>query len=282
MSLTNKVLALFDGQNVDDSASINNWYDTDIQFRNPDTGEVVFRTKNKIILAGSGLIARKLFDISGTEVTPSYNTKMVIPTPTPTITPQPEVNPHTAATQTDPRVLLFCVGTDGCGVENSQVYPVDYKKWMSPNSMIPLRYPLKTNDLSDVLRETYFGRVAVGADRIGYYFKRFDTAPILVQQFVDGTPIDANIYDSTKVTEAESYIELNLKITKEDTRDFFIATTGIADAKINSLSLCSAWPKAVDGKIYFQDIRPITKLNIPNEPLIDLSKGIDVIYHIYL
>ena len=75
---------------------------------------------------------------------------------------------------------------------------------------------------------------------------------------------------------------MTLKVTKEDIRDYFIATTGIDSAKINSVSLCYCWPKEVNGALYFNDIRPLTKLNIPNEPMIDITKGIDIIYHIHM
>ena len=76
-------------------------------------------------------------------------------------------------------------------------------------------------------------------------------------------------------------ILLRLKVTKEDCRDFFVATTGINDARVNTISLLTAWSKEIGGVKYYQDIRPLTKLNFPNEPLIDLTKGLDIIYHIY-
>jgi len=81
--------------------------------------------------------------------------------------------------------------------------------------------------------------------------------------------------------EVEAFVELNMKVTKEDCRDFFIATAGIEAARINQLSLCSAYYTVADGIKYFQNIRPVTQLNIPNESLIDLTKGLDITYHIY-
>ena len=72
-----------------------------------------------------------------------------------------------------------------------------------------------------------------------------------------------------------------MKITKDDFRDYFIATTGINDARINSISLLTAWYKDIDTYRYYQDIRPLTRLNIPNESLIDLRKGIDIDYSLF-
>lgn len=277
----NKKLVAYDSLNNRDLIDIlSSSLRTSIDIRDPETGNIIFKgLHNKVIISGSGLIARKLFDLPGSEITPSYNDKLGITTPEGT--PTQTIDAHTNATQDDPKILLFCLGLDGCGTENSQVYPVDYTKWIATDMLIPFRYPLSTNDLSDDLRETYFGRVETG-DHVAYYFKRFDGDPVLVQQYVDGTPIDANVFESQKTDSAETYVEIVLKVTKEDIRDYFVATTGIDSAKINSVSLCYAWPQEVDNHLYFNDIRPITKLNIPNEPMIDITKGIDIIYHVYM
>ena len=105
-----------------------------------------------------------------------------------------------------------------------------------------------------------------------------------VQQFIDSSEAltSTNVYDPNK--NAESYIEIKLSITKEDLRDYFIARDGNTDnAKFNTISLCYAYPVVSnDGKTYYNDIRPMTKLNIPSEPMADTTKGIDIIYHIYL
>jgi hypothetical protein len=277
-----KKIVLYDGLSNRDVAHIlaDSSLKTSIDIVEHDTGRVIFKgLHNKVIVGGSGLIARKLFDIDTDEITPTYNTMLGIETPAGEETHEKEWG--TNATEEEPKILLFCIGLDGCGNENSQVYPVDYTKCISPDSLIPFRYQLKNNDLSDDLRETYFGRVEVG-NFAAYYFKRFDGQPTLVQQYIDGTLLDEGVYDSAKTTSAETYVEITLKVTKEDIRDYFVATVGIDEAKINSVSLCYAWPKEIDGTLYFNDIRPITRLNFPNEPMIDITKGIDIIYHVYM
>ena len=72
-----------------------------------------------------------------------------------------------------------------------------------------------------------------------------------------------------------------MSVLRSYCRDYFIATTGINDARINTISLLTAIPKTVNGFTYYQNIRPLTKLNFPNEELIDLTKGIDFIYQIF-
>lgn len=282
-----KLMAMYDSFDSTDNANVGHTFNTSIDIKNLETGEVIFKgLKNKVIIPGSGLIARKLFDIYTPEVTPSYNSVFGESMYTPVTEDrgdEVELN-GTRATKDNPKVLLFCCGIDGCGSENSQVYPVDYRKWIDPKDMVPFRYQVGTNDITDSLRETYFGRTKInGGEYLAYYFKRFDTDPVIVQQYIDGTPVDGNIFTSSKREEAETYVEINLKITKEDMRDFFNATTGVDTSRVNSISLCYGYPvKDSDGHIYYKDIRPLTKLHFPNEPLIDQTKGIEIIYHIYM
>lgn len=311
--MSNKLMAIYDGLDSKDKIDFAT-FNTSIDIKCIETGETLFKgLKNKVIIPGSGLIARKLFDINSDEVTPSYNeafgTAMYTPETGLTcdeankkiadinagITNEnlkiKAIDAKTVATKDNHKVLLYCIGIDGCGTESSQVYPVDYRKWLAPENMIPFRYQLGSNDISDELRETYFGRTSINNNEyIAYYFKRFETNSSLIQQFIDGTPVDKNIYTTNKSDAAETYVELNLKITKEDVRDYFKATVGIDEARINTISLCSAYPvveltgsgSSTKPYIYFKDIRPLTKLNIPNEQLIDVTKGIEIIYHIYM
>ena len=90
-----------------------------------------------------------------------------------------------------------------------------------------------------------------------------------------------NLYDSQNTSDAETFVEFKLRITKDDFRDYFRATSSINDAKINSISILTAWYIEGSGYKWYQDIIPLTQLNIPNEALIDLTKGIDITYHIY-
>ena len=275
-----KIVAYDDAGNVryKEKASFirHNKFDTDIAIRSLDTGEVIAKhLKNKVVLPGAGFIARSLFDISTAEVSPSYNTALGLDNISSGSAPD-----FTAATAEHPKVLLFCIGTDGCGTEGSQVFTVDYNSWIAPEAIVPFRYPLTSNDLSAELRESYFGRKEDG-DYAAYYFKRFTSGPDLHQQYIDGTPIDSNVLNTGE--DVETYVEVVLTITKDDCRDFFIATTGIDECRFNSISLCYAYPLiADDGYTYFNDIHPLTRLNIPNEYLIDITKGVEIIYHIYM
>lgn len=232
-----------------------------------DTGEVIWEGTNKLILPGAGFVARSLFDLGGSEITPSYNSYLGLDNTVYTSTP--------VGTN---KTCLFCVGTDGCGSENSQVWEVDYRKWIQ--SLVPFQYRPQSKDLNSAQRGLYFGRKTISS-YFAYYFKGFDSSPQLVQQFTDGTPIDSTIYSTTSSLPVETYVTMTMSLTKYDCRDYFIDTTSIKDARINTISLCTGWYTTSGGYRFYQDIRPVTKLNFPNEPLIDLRKGIDITYQVY-
>ena len=278
--MANKKLIAFDGADMVDSSSMNrNWYDTDIIFRDPETKEVLYRTKNKVVLAGGDAVARKLFDVSDADanVIPTYDTELGLPEPG-AEDPDADYSQISKATKADPKVLLFCVGTDGCGTEGSQIYAVKYNSRIAPDALIPFRYPMKTVDLNSQLQETYVGRKEA-TDYVAYYFKRFTAGPTLVRKYNDGTDSESDVY--TNGGDVDCYIDITLTITKEDLREYFTATTGIDQCRFNTVSLCYAYPYQSGGKMYYRDIRPLTKLNISNEYMIDVSKGVEIIYHIY-
>lgn len=252
---------------------------THIIIRNPETGEVLYEGTNKVVGAGGDMVARKLYDIdlAGNPVKmPSYNDELEIPDPG---MEDPDATyDYTSAKEGDPKVLLFAIGTDGCGTEGSQIYAVDYNSRIAPEALIPFRYVLSSSDLSTELQESYAGR-KVDGDFIAYYFKRFTSGPELHEQYLDGTPVENNVYETGQ--EYEIYVETVLTITKDEAREFFIATVGIDQCRFNTVSLLYAYPRKVGGVDYFMDIRPLTKLNLSNEYLIDVTKGVEIIYHTY-
>lgn len=277
--MDNKKKIIFDATITQEGATINvkrkkkqGGYVTAI---NRETGEVIFnQLPNMITTSGSAFAAAKIWNITPDIWTPTYNNYLGLDRTVNEPYPNPGVRP-------EERVFLFAVGIDGCGAEPSQVFQVDPTKWINVDNLVPFRYVNATDDLGDELREKYFGRKTLANGKIAYYFKAFDTEPIFVQQYTDGTPIGNDIYDSSRKDEVENYIELKMSITKEDCRDWFISTVGIRSAKVNSISLLTAWKKVIDGYVYYQDIRPYTKYNFSNEHLIEISKGIDFIYQIY-
>ena len=235
-------------------------------------GKVLNEGHNIVQISGAGFLTRKLFEAlhDTAEVTPSYNDQLGLENNIPT--------PITA----EEYVYLFAMGTGGCGKEAYQKYEPEYLEWIKPEELIPFKYVDIATDIPDELRDTYYGRCE-RTNKIIYYFKRPENieSPERVQQFIDGTPIDASVYRSARMDDAETRVRLHLKITKEEARAFFRATTGINTARVNQISLLTAYPKMVDGKIYYQNIRPLTLYNFNTIYLIDEALGVDIKYDLY-
>lgn len=245
--------------------------DTEIIFRKLGTNIEVGRTHNRVVIAGSQFTAMKHFNLPELLALPTYNQDLGLD----------HSLSHGTAPDNLPIICLFGCGIGGCGPENSQVYPERFVGRIDPTlELIPFQYRLPQDDLNASERMKYFGRKSTN-ERIAYYFKAFETEPEMHARFVDGTLLDSSAYESANKSDAEFYVEMSMQITKDDFRQYFQAVTGINDARVNSISLLTAWYSESDGYKWYQDITPMTQLNIPNEPLIDLTKGIDIIYHIY-
>ena len=237
------------------------------------TKTVIFEKWNKVILPGSFYTLQKHWPgIKLPVKLPNYNEELDLDNSV-ALTPEEKLNKI---------VVLFAMGTDGCGPEGSQIYDVDYTKWIDKDHLVPFRYCISDNDLNDELRGQYFGRKELKElDRVAYFFKAFDAEPVVKCIYMDGTPVDENVYTSENKQKVRTYVELTMSVNKYDFRDYYEATTGINNCEVNTISLLTAYPKTIDGYTVYQDIQPLTKLNFSNESLRDLTKGIDITYQIY-
>ena len=110
--IMDKLLALYDGVDEVDLIHKKDYttFKTSIDIKNLETGEIIYKNlKNKVIISGAGLIARKLFDLTAEEITPSYNTAFgsAMYTPDTTVSPDSSVT-GTTATVDNHKILLFC------------------------------------------------------------------------------------------------------------------------------------------------------------------------------
>lgn len=239
------------------------------------TGATVFYGENKAMLSWSEFAALRMFDIEGNGfVTPTYNTQMDLDNS------QPNSGNDLGL---DYKIFLFCIGTSGCAVGSQIKFEVSNKSWIEPNDMVPFRYQPTDNDLDDVLRTHYFGRkTMVDRNRIAYYFKRFDSDPIISKVYEDGSPWTSSVYSDQTTLAARVRVDLTCTVDEDDGRDWFDQTSGITDARFNCLQLLVAWPAQIDGYTYFQDVRPVTRLNFPNRVLSELGDSWEVRYSLVL
>lgn len=259
---------------------------TRVVFRNHDTGEVLGEYQNKVVITGSQLNACAMFGLEPLIDFPTYNTEMKLDN-----SDDPDQEP-----MNDPIVCLFCVGDTGCGTLPKDVLISKYTDRIDPGPsdptsandfnekmIMPFRYVDAGADLSDDLRKYYFGRKTFNRlGKIGYYFKKFDTDPQLHLRYADGTQISPEMYSVESTQEAECYIEMRLRITRLDFRDYFENVLGWDKARISSLSLCTAWyDDTIDGYRYYQDITPYTLLFFSYQWLVDDTISVDIEYQIF-
>ena len=245
---------------------------TKVGIFNHETGECIFMGRNKTMLAGSEFMAMQLFYLpTDTYITPSYNVAI-------------ELENTVNSVLMDNRYVcqLFCMGTSGCNRESGLRYEVVNKWWIKPEDLVPFQYVPTNKDLNAIKRTIYYGRKPYSKKGfIAYYFKKFDSDPVLRRQLEDGTPIDSNIYSDTSELVAQTIVTNSLTITKEDGRDYFINTTGVNDGRFNCIEMCLAWYKVINGNSYYQDIRPCTRINFPNKYFSDLGASWDIVYQFY-
>lgn len=247
---------------------------THIRIIDKHTGATVFQGSNKAMLSWSEFAALRMFDIEGDNfITPNYNSQMNLD--------ESQLNSRNDL-GLEYKTFLFCMGTSGCAAGSKIKFEVDSKKWIAPEDMVPFRYQPIGNDLDSVLRNMYFGRkTMLDRNRIAYYFKRFDSDPIVNKVYEDRSPWTSSVYGDSSTLSARVKVELTCSVDEEDGRDWFDQTSGINDGRFNCIQLLMAWASQVDGHTYYQDVRPITRLNFPDRALNELGDSWEIRYQIY-
>ena len=251
-----------------------------VRIVDPETGEVQWEGHNKVVISGAVFNATLPFGLPNNKHMNTYNDWLGLDNSV----------DHEAEVENAPIICLFCVDDSGCGATPKDVFTVNFRDRIEPDTIFPFRYVDADNDLDEDLRQIYFGKKTFsdGSGKIAYYFKAFDTDPQLHIRYTDGTQIDPdNLFDGSTSQAAEVFVETRLRINRYDFRDYLDQVLGWDNARISSLSLCYAWYKDIlDSDVgeyhrYYQAIAPYTKINFPYNWLVDLDKAVDFIYDIY-
>lgn len=268
---------------------------TKIKFINHDTGELIDEVENKVLLSGSQFNAMSIFGIDTPAVAfETYNTAMNLDKSVPSGTTKTNA----------PIVCLFSIADGGCGTTHNSIAVTHYTDRITPapaspsqasnfnsNMIMPFRFVKLSEDLDSNLRQYYYGRKVYNnlktrdgatGNWIGYYFKKFDSDPMLHLRYADGTDIlPENVYSNVTM-QTECYVELRLRITRLDFRDYFEQILGWDKARISQMSLDFAWYNTnADGYKYYQDITSYSLLNFDYKELNDLTVAMDILYEIY-
>ena len=243
-------------------------------------GEVVFEKDNSIVLGGGLYVLEKLFNVQSGLTVAYLNDIMGIAT---TGEPITEIYPK------DNCICLFGVGIGGSGESLSDVYDVKYYE-REIMQMIPFRQT--ADELTSADSEKYWFKKPVvvnGVNKTAYYLKTFEAVPeirVLWRDGIgdeDGSEVQSNVYNtpSTNTTPIDTFIEILLKVSRNDVREYFQDLGSTEVARINSIGLFTGIKAPISDTEYdYKQVKLFSKLNINNEVLAT-SKDMTISYRIY-
>lgn len=240
-----------------------------------ELGEELFRTNNSLVIGGALFTLEKLFGVSSPLSVDYLNNILGFGQGGKPVT---EVYPK------DNTICLFGVGIGGAGDATSSVYDVDFKDRELPQ-LIPFRS--SATPLSEVEKGKYWGMKET-AGKKQYYLKKFETQPQIrvlwddaAGEDDDGSPVEPNVHESIRTEGIETFIELVLKLDKNDCREFFEDNGEIEKARVNSIGLFTGVPVTeADGTIEYKQVKLFSMLNIYNE-MLSMAKELNMHYRIY-
>lgn len=237
-----------------------------------DDGNKLFEEENKTVLGGAFSIIEKMFKAETPFKVRTLNDLYNVATGEAT---NPLEENH---------VCLFGIGTGGCGDTIGSVVDVKFAE-REIKDMIPFR--LVTTPLTGDDDERYWFRKDFAKGNYGYYLKSFHsiTSKCLWDDGIngeDGSPVGSDVHSLRRLDPIETFVEMTLRIDKQDAREWFDYQGNVETPRINSIGLFTGTKCTLDdGRKEYKDVRLFSKLNIENE-ILQLSKGITLVYRIYL
>lgn len=247
---------------------------TEIECRN-ELGEMLFTEHNETLLSGGVFLLQKIANVESPINIKTINTDMNLLAT--------EADPGFKGLRREHAIFGFMIGLGGCTDVFDTVKDVKYKERIV-NSSIPFRMNPTIDDLSPSERSKYFLRVEEEGF-YKYFAKKFEVEPkihvVYDEPGFPQVPPDVDLSPDDKTI--NSYIQFNLKITKDDVRDYFKQLGGgINKARINSIGLVYGYPDNSLGYDEYKGVRVFSKLNFNNEPLDNETKELNIIYKIYI
>ena len=238
------------------------------------TGDKLFEEENQIVLGGALYILEKVFNVEAPINVAYLNDIMGIATNNPI----GELYPKESG------VCLFGVGTGGCGDASRSVVDVKYYE-REIFDMIPFR--ITDEEFSGADINKYWFKRRENDGKISYFLKSFEFQPEIKvlwkdgEEGEDGSEVATGVHSTDRTEPIETFVEMILKITKKDCREFFEMNGEIEAARVNSIGLFTGTLSTNEhGEPEYKQVKLFSKLNIPNEMLV-LSKDITIVYRIY-
>lgn len=265
-------------------------------------GEVLFEEENMVLIGGSIFTLEKLF---GTRMP---TTHMKVSQLADVFTEQGIPHPigwsgsSTTNHVADNTVCLFGVGIGGAGDSIADIADVKYYQ-RNISNMVPFRVLTDDSEMSAADHDKYYGR-SVNGDLISYYLKKFDSTAIKCKwrdsdNEAEGSDVTSEYYNTSAdvTTPIETFIEITLKISKDDVREYFenaVNGENVERARINTIGLFTAVPVTLENPIpvesngstlfsrttEYDQVTCFSCLNFDNE-MLALPKELTIVYRIF-
>ena len=243
-------------------------------------GTKVFETENMIVLGGGLFTLNKLFN-----VTPNLEVDYLENFLT-GFNPEYGSGLNTAASSSteSPIVCLFGVGTGGASDTINSTFDVKYWE-REVQGMIPFRQTdlaLAADEVDKYWFKSKTTDTPNNIEKTRYYLKSFETDPEIKalwldsgEEGVDGSEVQNNVHltPSSSSTPIETFVELTLKISKNDIQEYFADTQNVGIARINTIGLFTGIkvsatdPSTGLTHTDYRHVKLFSKLNINNEVL---------------
>jgi hypothetical protein len=246
---------------------------TQVIVKDTNTGEILDMQENQTVLYGAMYVLRKCWGIDSLLPIPNLNTITGV------------ANSGTAPAFADSKVCLFGVGTGGSGDGIGTVVDVKFHENQIVD-MVPLRV-IEPANLTPTELAQYWFRSAQPDGKTAYYLKKFEIDPVVkvlwrdAPEDEDGSVVEAGVENTTRTEPIETFVEMILKITKKDVREWFAINGQVELARFNSLALFTGVPGLLaDLTTDYKDVNMFAKLNIDNE-MLTYAKELTIIYRVY-
>lgn len=279
-----RTINLQDRYNLSDDLSVNPNGSVKLKHNSPytrtkitaynDLGEVLFETENQVVLGGALFTLEKVFGVASPLNVEYLNNIMNVAT---SGTPVSEIYPK------DNVVCLFGVGIGGCGESYKTVKDVKFYE-REIQEMIPFR--VVEGELPELIKDKYFFKTTLQGKN-AYYLKKFEQTPQIkvlwkdAEGDEDGSEVQEGVHNTQRTEPIETFVEIVLRIDKDDIREYFELNGNIEQARINSIALFTGVKSQLaDGTQDYKQVKMFSKLNIPNE-MLAISKSFTMVYRIY-
>lgn len=249
-------------------------------------GEILFtHEENETVLGGALTVLEKLAGVQASLKVASINSIMGIN----------DLVPLSDSSATvDDIIIGWGAGIGGCGDAFGDRRDVKFQeREIGQNGysdqMIPFRVVSEPFDATDDNSARYFLRNKRTSDGFYEYFgKIFETAPkinVLYQDGVDGedgTEVEADVYNTTRLDPIEVMLEMVLKVNSKDFREYFELLDITSKSRFNTIGLFTGRKVEIsEGYFDYTNVKLFSKVNLDNESLAN-SKSMTILYRIFV